>query len=96
MILPFLLLQTAVASPLAVKPDTARPVHDAEHYDITLVLGDSGHHVLGQVETTWRLRSAEPIQVELDSVLRVVRVLINGRENTRLSRTMHGAAATTS
>jgi aminopeptidase N len=90
MILPFLLLQTAVASPLAVRPDTARPVHDAEHYDITLVLGDSGHHVLGQVETTWRLRSAEPIQVELDSVLRVVRVLINGRENTRLSRTMYG------
>ena len=51
MILPFLLLQTVVASPLAIKPDTARPLHDAKHYEITLVLGDSGHHVLGEIET---------------------------------------------
>ena len=87
MILPFLLLQTAVASPLAIRPDTGRPQHDAEHYDVTLVLGDSGRHVVGQVETTWRLRSSEPIVVALDSALRVVRVLVNGRENTRLART---------
>ena len=91
MILPFLLLQaTAAVSPLAIRPDTARPVHRAEHYDVTLVLGDSGSHVAGQVETTWRLHSAEPIQVALDSALRVVRVLVNGRENTRLARTMYG------
>jgi len=90
MILPFLLLQTAVTSPLAIRPDTARPLHDAQHYDVTLVLGDSGRHVLGQVETTWRLRSTEPIQIELDSALRVIRVLVNGRENTRLFRTMYG------
>jgi hypothetical protein len=56
MILPFLLLQTTAASPLAVRPDTARPLHDARHYEITLVLGDSGHHVLGEIETSWRLR----------------------------------------
>jgi aminopeptidase N len=90
MLLPFLLLQTAIASPLAIRPDTARPLHDAEHYDVTLVLGDSGHHIVGQVETTWRLHSAEPIELSLDSALRVVRVLVNGRENTRLARTMYG------
>jgi aminopeptidase N len=93
MILPFLLLQTTAASPLAVRPDTARPLHDARHYEITLVLGDSGHHVLGEIETSWRLRSSEPIQLELDSALRVVRVLVNGRENTRLARTMYGRGA---
>jgi len=90
MILPFLLLQTVVASPLAIKPDTARPLHDAKHYEITLVLGDSGHHVLGEIETNWRLSSSEPIRLELDSALRVIRVLVNGRENTRLARTMYG------
>lgn len=87
MLLPFLLLQ---ASPLAVRPDTLRPVHDAVHYDVTLVLGDSGRHVVGQVETAWRLRSDRPIEVELDSTLRVVRVLVNGREGTRLARTVWG------
>ena len=90
MILPFLLLQTVVASPLAIKPDTARPLHDAKHYEITLVLGDSGHHVLGEIETNWRLSSSEPIRLELDSALRVIRVLVNRRENTRLARTMYG------
>jgi aminopeptidase N len=90
MILPFLLLQTVVASPLAIKPDTARPLHDAKHYEITLVLGDSGHHVLGEIETNWQLSSSEPIRLELDSALRVIRVLVNGRENTRLARTMYG------
>ncbi|HEY8105642.1 MAG TPA: M1 family metallopeptidase [Gemmatimonadales bacterium] len=89
--LPFIiLLQTAVVSPLAVRPDTARPHHDALHYDITVVLADSGRHVLGEVQTDWRLRSDQPIEVQLDSSMRVVRVLINGRENTRLARTRWG------
>jgi aminopeptidase N len=91
MLLPALLLQLAVSSsPLAVRADTARPLHDALHYDVTLVLGDSGRNVLGQVETTWLLRSARPIEVSLDSALRVIRVLVNAREGTRLSRTVWG------
>jgi aminopeptidase N len=64
--------------------------HDALRYDITLVPSDTGTHLLGEVETTWRLASADPVAVELDSSMRVVRVLIDGRPNTRLSRTMYG------
>ena len=88
MILLPILLQAAVASPLTIRPDTARPPHDALNYDVTLVLGDSGRHVLGEVQTTWRLGSSQPIEVQLDSTMRVIRVLMNGRENTRLARTM--------
>ena len=90
MILLPILLQAAVASPLTIRPDTARPPHDALNYDVTLVLGDSGRHVLGEVQTTWRLGSSQPIEVQLDSTMRVIRVLMNGRENTRLARTMWG------
>jgi aminopeptidase N len=85
----FLLLQLQSQSPLAARADTIHPVHDALHYDITLVPSDSGTHVLGEVQTTWRLRSTEPVEMELDSAMRVVRVLIDGKPNTRLSRTLY-------
>jgi aminopeptidase N len=89
--LPTLLLQTAAAvSPLAVRPDTTRLPHDVVNYDVTLLLGDSGTHVLGQVDVSWRLESGDPVELQLDSTLRVIRVLVNGRENTRLARTMWG------
>jgi aminopeptidase N len=88
-VLPFLLLQTAVVSPLALRADTIHPVHDALHYDITLVPSDTGTHVLAEVQTTWRLASTEPVQMELDSAMRVVRVLVDGKANTRLSRTLY-------
>jgi aminopeptidase N len=87
--LPLLLLQTTVASPLAVRADTIHPVHDALHYDITLIPSDTGTHVLSEVQTTWRLRSTEPVEMELDSAMRVIRVLVDGKPNTRLSRTMY-------
>jgi aminopeptidase N len=87
----FLLLQAQ--SPLAVRADTVHPVHDALHYDITLVPADTGTHVLGEVQTTWRLRSAEPVEMQLDSSMRVVRVLIDGKPNTRLSRTMYARSS---
>jgi aminopeptidase N len=87
--LPVLLLQAAAAvSPLAVRPDTNRLPHDVVHYDVSLVIGDSGRHVLGQTDVSWRLVSAEPVELQLDSALRVIRVLVNGRENTRLVRTI--------
>ena len=44
-----LTLLLALQDPLAVRPDTIRPVHDALHYDVTLVLGDTSTHILGQV-----------------------------------------------
>ena len=64
--------------------------HDALRYDITLVPSDTGTHLLGEVEIAWRLASSDPVAVRLDSSMRVVRVLIDGRPNTRLSRTMYG------
>ena len=66
------------------------PVHDARSYEITLVPADTGTHLLGEVQTTWRLRSVEPVAALLDSSMRVVRVLVDGKPNTRLSRTMYG------
>jgi aminopeptidase N len=88
-----LLLQTQ--SPLAVRADTIHPVHDALHYDVTLVPSDTGTHVLAEVQTIWRLRSAEPVEMELDSAMRVVRVLVDGKQNTRLSRTLYARSAGT-
>jgi aminopeptidase N len=92
----FLLLQLQVPSPslLAARADTIRPAHDALHYDVTLVTGDTGTHVLAEVQTTWRLHSDEPVEMELDSAMRVVRVLVDSKENTRLSRTMYARSAT--
>ena len=84
-----LALQTAVQSPLAVRADTVRLVHDALHYDITLVPSDTGTHVLGEVQTTWRLGSTDPVKMQLDSAMRVIRVLVDGKPNTRISRTMY-------
>src|SRR3982751_7021541 len=88
-----LLLQLQAESPLAVRADSIRPVHDALHYDITLVPSDTGTHVLAEVQTTWRLRSTEPVEMELDPAMRVVRVLIDGKENTRLSRTLYARSS---
>jgi len=69
--------------------DSVGAVHDALHYDITLVPSDTGTHVLGEVQTTWRLRSTQPVTMQLDSAMRVIRVLVDGRLNTRLSRTRY-------
>jgi len=88
----FLLLQT-VQSPLAARADTIHPVHDALHYDITLIPSDTGTHLLVEVQTTWRLRSTEPVEMELDSAMRVIRVLVDGKPNTRLARTMYARSA---
>jgi len=46
------------------------------------------------VETRWRLTSGEPVVVRLDSAMRVVRVLVDGRPNTRISRTMYARSGT--
>ncbi len=74
MVLPLLLvLQSNLAA-----VDTARPVHDALHYDLTLVLGDTSGHIVGQIETTWRLRSRGDLVLDFDSTMRVVRVLVPG------------------
>lgn len=88
-----LLLQIA-QSPLAAQADTLRPPHDALNYDITLVPSDTGTHLLSEVQTTWRLGSAEPVTMQLDSSMRVIRVLVDGKPNTRLSRTRYARSST--
>ena len=81
-----LALLCALQGPLAVTPDTIHPVHDALAHDITIVVGDTGSHILGLVQTTWRLASAEPVEVPFDTTFRVIRVLTDGDGETRMGR----------
>jgi len=83
MLLPLLL---ALQSPLAATVDTIRPRHNALHHDITILIGDTGSHIVGIAQTTWRLNSAEPVEVQLDSAFRVVRVLNDGEGERRMAR----------
>ena len=85
MILSLLFLLQA---PLAGRtdPDSILPQHTPLHYDVTIVLPDTGRHILGVLTTTWLLRSSRPLEVELDSVFRVVRVLTDGKGENRLAR----------
>jgi aminopeptidase N len=76
--------------PVTARPDTVKPVHDAIRYDIMIAVSDTGAHFVGEVETTWVLASDEPLVVPLDSAMRVVRVLIDGTENSRVHRTEYG------
>lgn len=88
-----LLLLIQAMSP-AAQADTSAPPHDALHYDITLIPSDTSNHVLGEVQTTWRLGSTAPVRMQLDSSMRVIRVLVDGKPNTRLSRTMYARSST--
>jgi hypothetical protein len=78
-----LLLLLQIASP-----------HHAVHYDITLIPSDTSEHILAEVKTTWRLGSSTPVRMTLDSSMRVIRVLVDGKPNTRLSRTMYARSST--
>jgi aminopeptidase N len=46
------------------------------------------------VQTTWRLGSTEPVRMQLDSSMRVIRVLVDGKPNTRISRTRYARSST--
>ena len=84
------LVALLAAGPLAAQADSTPPPHIATSYDIILVTSDTGSHIVGEVQSGWRLQSERPVVMRLDSALRVVRVLVDGRPNTRLSRTMYG------
>ncbi len=86
MLLALLLTVQAARDPLAVRADTLRPRNDAIHHDITIVVSDTSTHILGNVTTTWVLRSADPVEVQLDSSFRVIRVLTDGEGETRMGR----------
>ena len=85
-----LALLLALQGPLAARPDTVTTTHDAIRYDIVIAVSDTGAHFVGEVETVWVLGSDAPVVVPLDSAMRVVRVLIDGKENTRVHRTAYG------
>jgi aminopeptidase N len=78
--LALLLLLQVAQDPLAQRADTAVPVHDALHYDITLIVPDSGGRITGQVETAWRITGAGPLAIDLDSVLVVKWLRTPGRD----------------
>ena len=91
-----LLFGAARAAPLAGQTGTlpaapagsTHPPHDPTSYDITLVTSDTGAHILSEVQTAWRLRTVDPVEMELDSALRVIRLLLEGKPKSRRSRTM--------
>ncbi len=89
-----LLLMQIAQSSVAAGADTLPRAHDALHYDITLIPSDTSTHILGEVQTTWRLGSTAPVSMLLDSTMRVIRVLIDGKANTRLSRTRYARSST--
>ncbi|MFL5496274.1 MAG: hypothetical protein ACJ8DC_17955 [Gemmatimonadales bacterium] len=76
-------------SRLLAQVDTTTMAHTPLQYDVTLVTSDTGAHVLLEVQTAWRLRTVNPVELRLDSAMRVIRVLVDGKPNTRLSRTMY-------
>ncbi|MEO8200729.1 MAG: M1 family metallopeptidase, partial [Gemmatimonadota bacterium] len=82
MLILLLALQAGVLAPA----DTPRPAHDAVHYDLLLTIPAEGKVISGQMTTSWHLRSGDPIRVELDSVLQVRDVEINGRATRRWER----------
>lgn len=54
------------------------PAHEVLSYDLTVIVGDSTGHIVGQAEIVWRIGSAEPLRFTLDSALRLVRVIVLG------------------
>ncbi len=85
--LALIIMQVASGGSLAAQADTSAPGHMPVHYEITIVRSDTGAHVLVEAETTWKLGSTLPVVADLDSTFRVVRVLVDGKPNTRISRT---------
>lgn len=83
MLLPLLL---ALQAPLAAVADTTHSGPEALHHDVTIVIGDTSAHILGLVQTTWLLRSSDPVEVPFDSTFRVIRVLTDGEEEPGMGR----------
>lgn len=84
------LILAQLQAPLAARPDTLHPGHDALHYDITVAVEDTTKHIVGEVQTTWRLTSTAPVVMELDSVFRVVRVAADAKPGDKVGRTLWG------
>ena len=83
------ILLAAAPGALAAQEGPSATPHTPSTYDITVVTSDTGAYLLGEVETGWQLQSVDPVEMELDSTMDVIRVLVDGKPNTRLSRTMY-------
>jgi hypothetical protein len=83
------MLLAAAPGALAGQEGPSATPHTPISYDITVVTSDTGAYLLGEVETGWQLQSVNPVEMELDSTMDVIRVLVDGKPNTRLSRTMY-------
>lgn len=77
-----LLLQGQVQAPA----NTPRPSHDALHYDVLLTIPAQGKVISGQVKAQLRLVDGGPIVMELDSLLEVRDVEVNGRRIAGMER----------
>ena len=55
------------------------PVHDALHYRVAISLPDTGRLIAGEVTTDWLLRGPELLRMDLDSTMRVARVMLGTR-----------------
>ncbi len=97
MSLGFCLLLVVAQDPLAVRPDSVHPGHDALRYQVALQLPDSGSQITASVAIGWRLTSRDPIRLDLDSIFSVSSGSLNGlpvawqREGPRVSLS-HGHA----
>ncbi|TFH66458.1 MAG: hypothetical protein E4G90_03470, partial [Gemmatimonadales bacterium] len=66
-----LLLLGATQDPLAARPDSVHPRHDALRYQVALQLPDTGRQITVSVAIGWHLTSPEPIRLDLDTVFTV-------------------------
>ena len=81
-----MILLLAILQGVQAPANTPRPSHDALHYDIRLTIPAEGRVISGEVATRLRLRGSGPIVMELDSVLEVREVEVNGRRIANVER----------
>jgi len=62
-----LLLLAVCQDPLAIRADSVRPRHDAIQYDVFLNLPETGTHLRAAVTIRWKLGSADPVRLDLDT-----------------------------
>ena len=74
------LLALAAQDPLAVRPDSVHPRHDALHYGVALRLPETGTTIAAVVAIQWRLSSSEPIRVDLDTAFTIQAVSLEGAQ----------------
>lgn len=88
-------------APLSGRWDQVRLKHDALRYDISLVLPDSGGFIAAEVTVRWKLGASGPLTLDLDSILTVRGVSVDGkaarfrRRGNRLEIRVAGAPGTT-